>query len=230
MIFDNDVVTGLVLEWKHTGDKDALAQILDGSLHLVEAIVSGFDYEHRDDLIQESLLKIQHAIKYYDPNVSSLHNYLTTVIRNICITYLSKQSKEPNIPIDIEFVGDTSRPDVMDDNVLGSMIQRNRERFPSIPVRVIDEMTEYIYYSLITRGMNKKTVGRLCEEFDCNRTLAGIIYYSTLIYLRTTYIGYAKIGEIDEEFSLIPDLRDLIGKSATNRIMLAFSGIVIRVP
>src|SRR3972149_5784175 len=94
MLFDCELVTKLVIEWQTTQDNVLLSEILENSRPLVEAIVSTFDREYRDDLIQESMIRVQRAIASFNPRISNLYNYLSVVVRNICITYLKKTGKD----------------------------------------------------------------------------------------------------------------------------------------
>lgn len=86
MIFDNALVTALVLEWQKSRKPEMMCQIIEQSRSLVESIVSIYNPLDRDDLIQESYIKVQHAAQFFNPDVSNLHNYFTTVIRNCCCT------------------------------------------------------------------------------------------------------------------------------------------------
>lgn len=231
MIFDAERITELVLEWQRTKDEDVLTEILEGSTSLIEAIVSSYSSVYREDLIQEAYARIHYALPYFNPHISSLHNYLTTVIRNICHTYATKQDKEPVIEVDLYVTAaDDMELDTPDDT-LTSLITRNRIRFPSLPASELDHITSFIYYAIMDDGVNRKIVSALVDQFCIHRTMAQVLYQSTLVYLRLLNIGYAKpLTSKDTELTLLPDIKEALGDGAYNRMLVVFAGMNIRLP
>lgn len=218
------------MEWQSSKDALLMSQILEKSRVLIEVLVSSYDPDHREDLIQESYAKIQYASQYYDPHVSNLHNYFTTVIRNVCSTYVHKANREITVdPDDLLEHQDHSHfaPDL---NILQELIARNRHRFPSIDCDTLDDVTEIIYYQLLDgNGSSRGIISLLMSTFDIGRPVATVIYDSSLIYLRNTYHSFADIGECNvDELTLLPDLKDTIGEEAYLRVLLAFSGMYVR--
>jgi hypothetical protein len=235
MIFDAEHITELAIRWQRTRDEDTLTEILEGCTSLIEAIVSSFDSTYREDLIQEAYYRIQYALPFFNPHISSLHNYLTTVIRNICYTYTSKQDKEPDVEYDHQYVHNDFDDRYYDEDgeldVLTALIARNRDRFPSIPVDDIDHVTAYIYYSLQSDGANRKTIAQLAVQFCIERSLAQIFYCSTVIYLRALNIEQAKLSSNkDYEFTLLPDIEEVMGKRVYEHMAVIMSGMTIKLP
>lgn len=236
MIFDAEHVTELVLVWQKTRDEDTLAEILEGCTSLIEAIVSEFNSVYRDDLIQEAYFRIQYALPLFDHYKSSLHNYLTTVIRNICYTYSKKQDKEPTIECDFQLTHDDLGRQYNDEgselDLLTKLIARNRRRFCSIPVEDIDHITAYIFYALRDEGMNRKIVTQLSKQLCVDRSLANIFYQSTVMYVRALRIQYSKLSIIpsDDEFTLLPDIKEIMGNKVYERIAVVMSGMTIKLP
>jgi hypothetical protein len=231
MIFDAERITELVIEWQRTNDEDVLTEISEGSTSLIEVIVSSYDSVYRDDLIQESYARIQYALPYFNPSLSTLHNYLTTVIRNICHTYATKQDKEPNIEVDLYTIaGDSANLDDHDD-ILTKLITRNRIRFPSLPASELDHITAYIYYAVRDDGLNRKIITAVVEQFCIHRSLAQILYQSTVVHLRLMNIGHAKpLTSKDIELTLLPDIKEALGEDVYNCMLVVFSGMNIRLP
>lgn len=230
MIFDAVSITELVLEWQRTKDEDILAEILQGSTSLIEAIVSSYNSVYREDLIQEAYARIQYALLYFNPHISNLHNYLTTVIRNTCHTYVTKQDKEPDIEVDL-FVTSAHIDIESHDDVLTYLITRNRIRFPSIPAYELDHITSFIYYSIRDDGMNRKIITAMVDQFCIHRAIAQILYQSTVVYLRLLNIGHAKpLTSKDIEITLLPDIREALGEDVYNRMLVVFAGMNIRLP
>jgi len=235
MIFDAERVTELTIKWQRTKDEDTLDDILQSCTSLIEAIVSSFDNVYREDLIQEAYYRIQYALPFFNPHISNLHNYLTTVIRNICYTYTSKQDKEPNIEYDYQIAHDDFDDRYYDNvgelDVLTVLIARNRSRFPSIPVDDIDHITAYILYALQNDEASRKIIAQLSVQFSIERSLTQIFYYSTVIYLRALNIQQAKLSpNKDYEFTLLPDIEEVMGKKVYERMAVIMSGMTIKLP
>ncbi len=235
VIFDAACVTKLTVKWQRDRDEDTLDEIIQGCTSLIEAIVSSFDSVYREDLIQEAYYRIQYALPFFNPHISNLHNYLTTVIRNICYTYISKQDKEPNIEYDYQITHDNIDDYYYDDagelDILTVMIARNRSRFPSIPVDDIDHITAYIFYALQNDEVSRKIIAQLATQFCIERSLAQIFYCSTVIYLRALNIQQAKLSsDKDIEFTLLPDIKEAMGVKVYERIAVIMSGMIIKLP
>lgn len=232
MIFDCDLVTRLVAQWEDERDPVVLGDILVQSRALIEAIVSTFDSDFRDDLIQESSLRVQYALDSFDPDISNLYSYLSTVIRNVCITYVKKQGRDiPTEDIELLIEGDSAF--AHDEDIFVDLVVRNRTRFPSLPVSVIDEITEMIYDTLSCEG--HKPAGIIADivvGWDVARPIATTIYHSTLVYLRWKYTDHLRRQDkvVTDEFSLTRDLEELLGHKAFAKIATVFSGMYIRMP
>jgi len=236
MIFDNDKVTTLAIIWQQTRDPQMLERIILGSTSLVEAIVAGYGYTHKDDLLQESFSRIIYALPHFNPRISSLHNYLTTVIRNTCSTFLSKENKQPNNDVELNiniFLEPLEDDSKIGNGILSELIARNRLRFPNLGVSIIDSATKLIYdavrYGIV--GKSRGIIVALMNECCIKRPIATIIYHSTLAYLRSKYYSNAKEPDPEsQEFSLLTDLREAIGAENYSRILLVFSGMYIKIP
>lgn len=232
MIFDGDYVTALVMRWKLTHDDKVLELIIEESNNLIGALVSTYDNIYRDDLIQEASIKLQYAIQFFDPKISTAHTYFTTVIKNACLTFLRKQYKyAEELDIDLQVLGNFDYVKVHED-ILPDLIQRNRKRFPSYPSDSIDAITEYIYDELTFGNNKRQIVEDMCTMFDCMRIEAVAIYTSTLMYLRMNYKNYACIrqSQYEDEYSIIPDLEELFGAQLTDALCKVLSGMQVKFP
>lgn len=248
MIFDNEKVTNLVLQWQRDSDAHTLSEIFEESRNLIEAIVSAYDPEYRDDMIQESYLRIHYALPYYDSNYK-IHNYFTTVIHNQCRTYLKQQYVHDvelydNVELcdgvdgDAVFVEYSKTPEhyAIDNNeILTDLIARNRQRFPSLPVEEIDDITEFIYASLRDGlyGKSRGIIANIVKNYGFHRTVATVVYHSSLVYLRKRYAEYSKdyvLNRDEKEYSLLIDLKNEIGVKAFRKISKLFSGMYVKFP
>lgn len=233
MIFDCAYVTELVDKWKISQDPKLLEVILEQTGSLIEAIVSGYDSLYREDLIQEASLRIQYALPYFDKRIANLHTYFTTVIKNICLSYLHKQNQYiVEYPIDlfessIIFVQDKQGgyTDILED-----LIVRNRQRFPSIPTEAIDESSELICDAMAA-GINKRAViKKLATLSAIDKKVASTLYISSLMYLRCKYYDVAKPKVTYDEFSIYTDMELLFGKDVSDSISIILSGLSVQFP
>jgi len=232
MIFDSEKVSTLVTEWKISHDYDIMCEIVAGTRVLIEVIVSQYDPEYRDDMIQEAFLKLPHALDLYCKNISKLHTFLTTVIHNSCKSYVKKATRE--------IVSGVELPDLAihtwgdEESLIGELIERNRIRFPSIIACVVDEATEYVYYAIKdgVYGKSRGAIKHLVEEHSFSRYIAIIFYHSTLVYLRTVYRDKMRIHPKDynREFTLLPELENIVGTETYERASTIFSGMYIKFP
>lgn len=230
MVFDGPKITELVIKWEATQSSELLGQILEGSQGLIEAIVSKFHYSYREDLIQECNAKVIKVLGYYNPEIGSLHNYLTTVIKNTCITFVEKEGREAAADADIdldELCGDEVSYDV---GMLEELIERNRHRFPSLPVSVIDDITNIVYDNILENGLNRLTIGNIVQRAKINKSITMVVIYSTVVYLRMRYKDYCMPSLIDDEFTLLPELKELIGESLYQQSIVVFSGLNLKMP
>lgn len=230
MIFENDQVTELVIEWQRTGKPELMAKIIEMSTSLIEVIISGYDSTYRDDMFQESASRIQYACKSYNPKKGNLHTFLTTVVHHEMIRFLGKQSKD-YLTEDLEICTDDMAEDEdseLDTDKLSELRCHNRERFPSIYAEDVDKFTTMIYrglanaesYSMIVRELSKLT----------SRHIALVFFNSTMAYLRSENLECAKsCASKDGELTLAPDLKAVIGDDLYQKVCMVFGGMNIKV-
>lgn len=234
MIFDCEHVTLLVEEWKSSRDILLLDNILAKSNSLIEAIVSTFNPEYRDDLIQEARAKVIYALPFFDDNISNLHTFLTTVIKNICISYTQKQYKRDAVlDIDIDYLDNLIPKDsvIELDISLDELIARNRKRFPSIPVDTIDSMSEHIYYGLSYGEKYYSIITTISNDVGCSKGISKIVLYSTMMYMRARLVEHAVVNNSDNvEMTLLPDIKEIFGSDAYHKFSAVMAGMYIRFP
>ena len=239
VIFDCDHVTGLLIEWQNTKDPVLEGQILEGCTSLVEVLVSRFDPMYRDDLIQEAFARILYACKYFLPAIGNLHNYLTSVINNTCITYLAKQAKYISVedfmenPEDVEEYIDTLQAvEIVDHmDLLAELKERNRKRFPGLPAEDLDMISEAVYTALQTNGSYPKGLAKTLSETRClSITITRTVCNSSLIWLRYTNLTNATVhSDHVPELTLLKDLEEIVDEKTFKKIRIVFSGMLLRV-
>lgn len=241
MIFENDRITGLVVEWKRTQDREVLTKVLEGCKNLVDALSASYDPTYREDMKQEVYERIQYALEFYDPDISKLHSYLTSVIRNTCNTYANKVSKRKQHVVTLpdqtlDYVADDAPTDTSDQHILTGLVERNRQRFPNLPVDMLDQATEIVYYSIRdgVLGKSRGIVSTLMDTLDMPRNVATVLYHSSLVYLRVTLMEKSELEppEYDQsmEYTLLPELCDLVGMEMCQTLVIVFSGMYMKFP
>lgn len=233
MIFDSDKTTKLIRKWKIQRTIELLSDVLLECETLVEVIASKFDNIYRDDLIQESYIRIQYSLQFFDADKGNLHKYLTSVITNACLSYIGKENRHFQYEEHEIVIGDEAINDDDIEQALSDLIIRNRIRFPSVPTDMIDDMSEFIFISILDGigGKSRGAIRQLTHNFDVLRSIATTVYHSSLIYLRTKYfIVHGNVTQDPNEFSLTSDIRDIIGNKSFDAISILFSGMYIKFP
>lgn len=237
MIYDSDKVERLIRQYQ-SGKPRVMDEILEESRSLVEVIVTPFttDDKEREDMIQECFIKIMKVLPRFDPDVASAYNYFTSVIRNCCTDYINKANKQKRLATKLAIDPGALTFSVIPPDqsyILTDLKERNRKRFPSIPIDELDTATEYIYHA-ITEGVYGKSQGaikELNETYEMNRHVAMILYHSSLIYLRHKYAKeICPAAPNPNEISLLPELLDILGEEAYQHLCVVFSGMYVRFP
>lgn len=232
MIFDCKKITTLVLEYQQTQKDETLEEILLGSTKLVESIVSKYDYRLREDLIQEAYYKLQKAIKSFNPSVSNLHNFFTTVIINCCNTHTKKAGRGyiANEIQDVDLCTNIVYDYADDGSLLLELKIHNRKRFPSISTNTIDSISSFLLSSIRTSESSRKILEYITTRYKLSRKQASIVYYSTLIYLRSYFKNFVEVGNSSyNEFTLQPDMKEFLGEDLYDRYVVVFGGINVKV-
>ena len=239
MIFNEEKVQSLVIQWQEDNDKDILEHILKETTGLIEVIVSTFDPIYRDDMIQESFIKVMSVLYLYTPARGKLHSFLTSVIRNECSSYIQHVNRSLNITTEviesgiIEYHSEVDYTETDNDELLQKLIIRNRSRFPSLPTTIIDPATELIFKSIqdCRIGTSRGTISKIVELYNIDRNKATVMYHSTLVFMRLSMLSNASCdGDEFHEFSLMRDFQDIVGNTNCSSISMLFSGMYIKFP
>jgi RNA polymerase sigma factor (sigma-70 family) len=226
MIFDSEKVGKLIQSWKISRDKETLEQIIIETHPLASFIASKSNICDREDMIQEALIKVCSALEVYDPTISNPHTYFSTVIRNVCCSYAAREGRHESMELDDDTKGITYEYIVND--TMEELIERNRIRFPTVPVDIIDCVTEHIYYGIRDEIHQNKTLNDIVKDCIISRSIANTIYNSTIAYLRNKYFQYANMTLTTDEISLLPELLEVVGPEAYEKMRVVFNNITLR--
>lgn len=228
MIFNGQKVTAMVMQWQQTRDIKLLERILEDSKSLIEAIITGYGAHNRDDLIQDAIVKIIFSLPYYSYNHGSLHNYMTTVIRNSSATVYNKEAHHDCDELELAMLG--ANQNIPEEDILQDLIVFARVRFPSLPVHLVDNMVEYIYTALQYDGKGRGIVSSMVTEYNIHRNIAYVVYNSLLIYLRSKYVDFCDDSEEPGEFSILSDMKTVLGEAEYNKIAIIFASMYLKFP
>lgn len=234
MIFDNTEITAIVQEWQNSKRKVLLTEIIEKSDPLIEVIVSRFNNTYREDLIQECRLRLISKLGDFDVDKGKLHAWLTTILSNHCINYVTLSSRMLNIDdLGIEVTNEIVVDSKFDYDI-GKLITRNRDRFPSLPVTMIDDVTRYVCLSTVytVYGKSRGVIRNIVTTFNISRVVATVIYNSTILYMRQLHIidcDVTKLVPIDD-LTLLRDFENIIGKDKYEEIAILFSGMYLKFP
>jgi RNA polymerase sigma factor (sigma-70 family) len=228
-IFNTEVIADLVRQYQ-AGNKEVIESILEECTPLVNYMVRNCNPADDDDMRQEVFIKIIKSLEHFNPDKANVHTYFSRVIRNTCITHFHKDMRGAgDCDLDDESQGlESIGISFKLDDTMSDLLQRNRQRFPSMPAAKIDAITEMAYLSIYD-GLDKgRTVVRqISKTYDMPRENALAIYSSTIIYLRQKFSESCdNVVEIDE-FSLLPELKELLGEDNFSKLITSFSGIII---
>jgi RNA polymerase sigma factor (sigma-70 family) len=239
-IFDAEIVSELVVRWKGTKDSSILQQILMETNNLARHIANNYTSAEIDDFSQEALIKVMSSLDHYNPDISNVHTYFSTVIRNSCITQYAKAKSCESIESDsIQDVENSEYMQVNDadsseeDCYVEELIDRNISRFPSMSPEVIAQATKLIY-CLTRDGTHNKSrgvVSALVNTCNMSRISAKVVYRSTIIHMRMELLSNASttISVKNQEMSILPELREFLGDEPYARFLCTFTGTTINI-
>jgi RNA polymerase sigma factor (sigma-70 family) len=230
-IFEPDVVRNLVVKYQ-AGDKDVATDILEACTPLTNYTVRNYNPIDPDDMRQEALIKILKSIDHFDIEKADVHTYFSRVIRNACITYFHKNEKgADDCDLDDEsMITEAYDMSVKSDELLEELMTRNKKRFPSLKSEVMDAITEAIYLSIYDGLERGRTVVRqISKTYEIPRDKVLSIYGSSIIYLRQKFPESFDKDIVSDEFSLLPELKEVLGDENFVNLINTFSGIIIHV-
>jgi len=238
-IFDSVRVAELVKSWLDTRDNDTLDSILEETRPLAEYIARRYTPDSPEDLTQSALMKVMASLEHYNHDISNIHTYFSTVIRNSCTTQYVKDkilgACEITTLEDIEnssLLQTFDVSDIEEDCYVADLILRNINRFPSLKPAVVGNVTKLIYVH--TRdGIHNKSrgiVSELVRKLKINRIQAKTLYRSTIAYMRMKHITNSQITKNEApEMSILPEVKEFLGNKKFEEFVCVFSGITINI-
>lgn len=222
-----------------SGCSDALGDALEAVRPLVRLIAPRFTPEDEvEDVEQEILLHIAGVLPRYNRNERDLNAWLVKIIRNKSISLWRLRSNSVSM---CELDDNVAGPDGPDEDgdidapvehASGLLVAWLRVRFPSIPPRRTRKIAELLATYMLDNKPAKHTKAALVNELvDVLRiNQIGLVYDSVQVFMRLLALNPAYV--IDEmplyEFSLMPELKLVLGDSQSRVLYTIFRGSVLR--
>lgn len=218
-------------------------QILPLFLPLVRQVINNsVAYDSRnmtgDDLEQVGLLKSMDIINTFRLSQGGLFQYAITLLKH-ALWYEAKLKRldKQRITDEIDF---DSIPKAVDPTVEFEKLRLSEKVLERIRTEVgSEEAAQYVFGVLTNNDYasnRERVLKTLTNGFDVNPKHARYLTDHVLVILRTTYSNGVKEVRNDRlfrnkfQFTLIPELRNLVGERAFERIVHFFGGLTINVP
>lgn len=225
MIFDNKLVLHLLNEYNSTNNQDVLVELLDACNPLMEAVVSKYNKDYRDDMLQECRIKALRAFQTFDPTRTKAYSYFSIVFNNVCITWMSKVGS-PHYELQDHIKAPVSTMQ----EIITDVYDRNVERFPSMRLKYIYKATRVICIGLGCGSSVKEIIDAVDLLFN-DKNMSTAFVQSTLIYMRLKHENnVGKIHTDTDEYSILTDLKEIVGDELYEWLIILFSGMSIKIP
>lgn len=216
---------------------------------LVKGIIRSVSYDPRNhdenDLIQYGLIKATEVIDKFDPAKGNLFYYATKVIKQALWSEVrlrpnDYQRSSEDIDLDAHLTADmqhtsslppTPRDElVMDANLINKLRLEDEAYQPA---------ARYVFGVLLANDYESnraRVLKTLTHGYDVNPKYARYLADHVLVTLRTFYSkGAAEIRDDDFfankfRYTLIPELRDLLGERAFEKLIHFFGGLTVSIP
>lgn len=248
MIFDDQEVTRLYLEYVAAGGDELVCRIHDQTDSLIRSIAASVCWGPEiDDLVQEGHLKLHSLVtcQRYDPGRgSTMYNFLSQALRNHMLDFMRKCEDTEELPEDDDDGDDLAEisqasvvvHEVSDQSRLQAVRSYELGRYPSLPKLVVEDAVDYVIHALTESacGGYKGIIRTLQVRYGLERRTATTMYYSTMAVLRMTLLGLdwvQHIGRADvncgNETSLLPEMTLMLGDVA-GTLRRVFAGSYVK--
>jgi hypothetical protein len=245
MFFNEERVSGLILEWKQTRDVKVWQKIVEETIPLIDTLIlhGGFvDYDELPALRSECVVKLHKLLDKFDPNRGRAFTIFSISFKNFLLTYSQKVDNKAKVVFNAE--------DEFLDTIEGS-VYVNEELSDEFKSRVMDLETrfhekpfmdamKYLVNYFLKEGFNtpkSKMCTTLCASYDLTPDNAYFLYDYTLVKMRSALydMNDAIFTELDllkdsKRWSLIPEMAQLIGVHNVLKLCSVFAGVNVTFP
>lgn len=248
LIFENDEVTPLAIQFKQTKDVITYKKICEGSNNLMDSIIRGNKFHVQapfDDIKNHLFLQVENWLEKWSPDKGKLYTYFSTCIKHACLSYVTKENL---LRTRFVYSGDLPMLDALcETHAQPAFTQELRQSLGdalrSIEIRwnepVIKEIVRYLVECIVQNRTDRR------KEILNTITLGYPVTMDTAKFLLDWSTGAVRacllqkydqpLGEIDiirasEKFDRMADIVGLIGIKPAKLLMATFAGQTIRFP
>lgn len=258
MVFENDYVESLCLQYKRDRDFGTYHRICQYTKNLMDSIILGSKFNRHvsfHDLCSHLFLQLERWIDKWTPGNGTLYSYCSTCIKHGCISYVTREAQlrqrqvlTGDIPL--ETIGASYTMDFSGEKDLAERIRSGIHiRWNDPEIR---EAIKYVTEEILLNGgvRQRKIMLRTMEcAFDLGMhteaslgrqepvEVAKFIIDWTQTAVRQVWLDHHTppitafdIARIQSRFSFLPDLVNCIGIENAAKAMSVFSGVSIRFP
>lgn len=241
--FSESKVSGLIIEYRKSGDLDTWHKIILESMNLIDALIldGRFDrYDCLDALRSECVIKLTYTISKWAPERGKCFSLFSHSIKNFLFSYADRARKHQLFQANT----DNERLEECPDTKSVPVSLNFRERMENIEVRFWQvphlEALSFLVQHFFEHGEEdpkKVILSMLIKRYDLSSWQAELLYYYGLMKVRASlyeFYGHeftdAEILRVESQWSLLPDLADAVGETAFNRILTLFAGMTVTFP
>ncbi len=248
IIFENEFVETLVIQWKRNRDFNTYKRICGESIHLIDSIIRGSKFSLQVpflDLRNWLFLQFERWIDNWVPGDGKLYTYMSVSIKNGCLSYVTKEKIArqrcvyTNVPL--ESLGDSAS---YESDFGFDLNDRMKDRLAAISVRwhepAVREAIKYMVYAILrNRGYSRRKyiLKTACEAYGMDLDTAKFMLDWTHGAVRGAFLehynhplSFKDLLVASTRFSFLKDIMDVVGFENTKKLCCIFAGNSIRFP
>lgn len=248
IIFENEYVEALVIQWKRNRDFNTYKRICGESIHLIESIIRGSKFSLQVpflDLRNWLFLQFERWIDKWVPGEGKLYTYMSVSIKHGCLSYVTREKLMRQRCVYTDVPLESISDHVSYESNFGFDAQdRMSEQLANIVVRwhepTVREATKYMVYAILrNRGYSrrKQILKTACEAYDLDLDTAkfmldwahGAVRNAFLEYYNQP-LSFQDLLMAATRFTFLRDVMNIVGFENTKKLCCVFAGSTIKFP
>lgn len=241
--FSESRVSALIIDYRKTGELETWHKIILETMNLIDALIldGRFDrYDCLDALRSECVIKLTYTIGKWNPDRGKCFSLFSHSIKNFLFSYADRARKYSS------FLSSTDNEllEESPDNKAAPISLNFRERMENIEVRFWQpghlQALSFLVQNFFEYGEDeskKVVLMALVKRFGLSSVQAELLYCYALIKVRSAlyeFYGHefsdAEVLRTELQWTLLPDLCDVVGAESFNRVLTVFAGQTITFP
>lgn len=248
IIFENEFVETLVIQWKRNRDFNTYKRICAESINLIDSIIRGSKFSLQVpflDLRNWLFLQFERWIENWVPGDGKLYTYMSVSIKNGCLSYVTKEklARQRCVYTDVplESLGDAAS---YESDFGFDLDDRMKDQLAGIVVRwhepAVREAIKYMMYAILrNRGLSRRKhiLRTACEAYGLDLDTAKFMLDWTHGAVRNAFLehynhplSFKDLLVASTRFTFLKDLMDIVGFDATKKLCCVFAGSNVRFP